>query len=274
MPTVSQNLELWNRYDWPHEGDEWSDQFGGTEALWAFLLYPRIRRFLPAPSILEIAPGYGRWTQYLQGLCRSMIAIDISEKCIEHCKTRFAANTHIRFYGNDGFSLAAVPDDSIDFAFSFDSLVHAESDVMKSYLAQLATKLKPDGIGFFHHSNIGAYKGRLAVFDWYRRLPLPFREHVLKVNRLEALLSINLRGARATSMTASLFRQYCERAGLKCVSQEIINWVTGRSLTDAISVFTKPGSRWDKPFTVFENFRFVEGALVTKRLARLYGESK
>jgi len=39
---------------------------------------------------LEIAPGHGRWTQFLQRLCQSLVAVDISEKCVEHCKTRFA----------------------------------------------------------------------------------------------------------------------------------------------------------------------------------------
>src|ERR1700720_2753814 len=77
MPTVSENLEIWGQYDWPDQGDVWSQQFGGTEALWSFTLYPRIQRFLPASSILEIAPGYGRWTQFLQRLCQSMVAVDI-----------------------------------------------------------------------------------------------------------------------------------------------------------------------------------------------------
>jgi cyclopropane fatty-acyl-phospholipid synthase-like methyltransferase len=39
-----------------------------------------------------------------------------------------------------------------DFVFSFDSLVHVESDVIENYLTQLAKKLKPNGIGFIHHS--------------------------------------------------------------------------------------------------------------------------
>jgi ubiquinone/menaquinone biosynthesis C-methylase UbiE len=109
MPTLAQNLEMWNdQRNWADQGDVWSDQFGGTKALWWFVLYPRIHRFLPASAILEIAPGYGRWTQFLQHECESMIAVDITEKCIEHCKARFAGSNHIRFHVNDGSSLKVV----------------------------------------------------------------------------------------------------------------------------------------------------------------------
>lgn len=271
MPTLAQNLEMWNNQRvWADEGDVWSEQFGGTESMWWFVLYPRIHRFLPTSSILEIAPGYGRWTQFLQHACQDMVAVDLSETCIEHCKTRFANSKHIRFHVNDGSSLEVVADGSIDFVFSFDSLVHAEHEVLQGYLRQLAGKLKPNGVGFVHHSNIGSYKARLAIWNGYRRLPSVFRNRILKVSHVERLLSINLEGWRATSMTAKLFREYCEQAGLKCVSQELMNWHTGRCLIDTISVFTKPGSRWDKKPAFIENDKFMDNAMLTGRLAQLY----
>jgi hypothetical protein len=51
-----------------------------------------------------------------------------------------------------------------------------------------------------------------------------FRRYVLTENLASALLSINFEAWRATSMTTELFRNYCERADLKCVSQELIGW--------------------------------------------------
>ena len=86
--------------------------------------------------------------------------VDLTERCIEACKERFSADSHITYYVNDGKSLAMIPDDSVDFVFSFDALVHVEADVIKAYLSQLALQLKPDGVGFIHHSNIGAYVNR------------------------------------------------------------------------------------------------------------------
>jgi hypothetical protein len=250
-------------------GDEWSADFGGTEALWCFVLYPRIHRFLPSPVILEIAPGYGRWTQFLRTQCQSMIAVDLSENCITYCKTHFASDSHVQFHVNDGRSLAVVPDDSIEFVFSFDSLVHVEKEVIEGYLTQLSQKLKPDGVGFFHHSNLGAYPGRLALLNYYSRLPFRFRNHILTEAKMHAFLSLP-QAWRATSMSAALFRKYCQQAGLKCISQEAINWGKGKCLIDAISVFTKPNSRWDRERTYFENTEFVESAGLTSRLAKLY----
>src|SRR5258708_1536835 len=271
MPTVVENLKLWNsRYDWRNAGDEWSAQFGGTEALWWFALYPRIHRFLPAGTILEIAPGHGRWTQFLKNHCKSMVAVDISTKCIESCKTRFAGDNHIQFHVNDGNSLEAVPDNSIDFVFSFDSLVHAEKDVLRGYLSQLAPNLKPNGSGFIHHSNMGAYPRRLALLDAYRRLPAVLRARVIKEAHVESMLSINVQAWRSASMTAELFRRYCQEANLRCISQELINWSHGKCLIDALSVFTAPNSPWDTKSLNLENDQFVKATALPRRLSRLY----
>ena len=43
-------------------------------------------------------------------------------------------------------------DASIDFAFSFDSLVHAEANILESYISELARVLKANAIAFIHHS--------------------------------------------------------------------------------------------------------------------------
>jgi len=269
--TVKENIRIWNDgYRWSKAGDEWSANFGGTEALWFFVLYPRIHRYLPAGRILEIAPGFGRWTQFLKTQCDSMIAVDISLRCIEQCRERFASDDHIRFDVNDGTSLAAVPDNSVDFVFSFDSLVHAEKDVMEAYLWEISRKLTPDGVGFIHHSNIGTYPRQLALKSLYNRLPLRFRKKILRKERVSSLLDINLDGLRAPSMTGSLFREYCENAGLKCISQELMNWTKGKGMIDALSVFTRPGSRWDKEESLVNNDAFVENAALTSRLAKLY----
>lgn len=64
----------------------------------------------------------------------------------------------MRCYVNDGKSLAMVEDRSVDFAFSFDSLVHVEADVIAAYLNQLGKKLKPGGFTFLHHSNLESYR--------------------------------------------------------------------------------------------------------------------
>src|SRR5262249_17939159 len=126
MATVEQNRSAWNEtYSWEKRGEEWSEVWGGSESQWFGAIYPRLHRFIPTGTILEIAPGFGRWTHYLKNHCNKLFVVDLNERCITHCKERFADCTHISYHVNDGYSLAMVPDRSVDFVFCFDSLVHA-----------------------------------------------------------------------------------------------------------------------------------------------------
>ena len=69
MPSVTQNIDTWDSaYDWTDQGEEWSRPWGGSEGQWYGSIFPRVQRLLPAPTVLEIAPGYGRWTAYLGSL--------------------------------------------------------------------------------------------------------------------------------------------------------------------------------------------------------------
>jgi SAM-dependent methyltransferase len=230
--------------------------------MWHGVLMPRIHAFVPTGTVLEIAPGFGRWTQYLKDLCQRLVIVDLTERCIDHCRRRFADAHTIEYHVNDGRSLDMVEDGSIDFAFSFDSLVHAETDVLGAYLDQLAHKLKPDGVGFIHHSNIGQY-GRLTKLAHLvpGRVIGPFV-------RSGAL--INVGAWRSESVTADSVADQCARAGLACIGQEKISWGPGRYLIDALTVFTRPGSRWDRPRAVISNPAFSTEA---KRMVRLYAAS-
>jgi SAM-dependent methyltransferase len=261
MPEVDENLQIWDQaYDWPAHGEEWSQPWGGTPALWFGAILPRIHSWVPAASILEIAPGHGRWTQYLKGLTDRLVIVDLAESCIEHCRRRFADAGNIEFHVNDGRSLGMVADRSVDFAFSFDSLVHAEDDVLGSYLDELSGKLTANGVAFLHHSNIGSYPAstRLA-----RRVPGRYFRWLVRLGAL-----IDLSAWRAESVTADRVAELCDESGLACISQELITWEFGPYLMDAISVVTPRGSRWERPRTVVANRDFRR---YVRRMARLYG---
>src|SRR5439155_21731324 len=79
---------------------------------------PRVNKFLPVIRILEIAPGRGRWTQYLLQHCTEYVGAELSENCVQTCRQRFASANRARFMVNDGQSLRVIPDNSIDFVFS------------------------------------------------------------------------------------------------------------------------------------------------------------
>ncbi len=159
MPTLDWNAQVWDgSYDWSRAGEEWSGAWGSSAAQWYGTVLPRIYRWLPKEgTILEIAPGFGRWTNFLRHHCASLIGVDMAGKCVEACRVRFAGDPRTVFHQNDGQSLSMVPDGTIDFCFSFDSLVHAPIEAVSSYIVQLSTKLSPHGVAILHHSNSAEY---------------------------------------------------------------------------------------------------------------------
>jgi len=249
MPSIDENIQEWNgRYEWPEQGDEWSRSWGGVWSQWFGSILPRLKSFVPAPVILEIAPGFGRWTQFLRPLSSELILVDISAKCIEACKRRFSAHGGLKYHVNDGRSLGMVADGSLDLVFSFDSLVHVEAEVIGGYLSQLASKLKADGVAFLHHSNLGEYTDPATG-----RLPVGTENPHW----------------RALSVSADSVRATCESYGLTCVSQEVINW-GGNALNDAITVAALRHSRWGADNVVLRNGDFMREAEYVARLAQLY----
>lgn len=251
MPTEVQNLNKWSSdYNWSQLGDEWSEAWGGTDNLFWWMLYPRTRKFLNVERILEIAPGHGRITQFLKDSCKELIIVDISQNCINSCKQRFKTSENIIYYVNDGKSLDMINEESIDFVFSFDSLVHCEKNVIKNYLYQLSKKLSTNGKGFIHHSNLGNF------FNFGERLIRLFPPDIVNNHW------------RAKSMTAKLFRSYCNDVNLNCYSQELINW-GGKYLIDCFSVFEKTNSLKTKN-TLIKNTEFMNEANYIKNISQLY----
>jgi 2-polyprenyl-3-methyl-5-hydroxy-6-metoxy-1,4-benzoquinol methylase len=215
MTSVPENRQAWNSYDWSQQGDEWSESWGSTVQLWNGTVMPRIARCLPAEHVLEIGPGGGRCTQFLVSQARRLTLVDLSAECIARCKQRFGEPARIAYVVNDGKSLEAVDDSSVDFAFSWDSLVHVELDVMEAYLSGLAQKLKPGSCAFLHHSNVGAFAAKVS------HIPAEDLHW------------------RARSVSAEDIQAACERAGMECLAQERLSW-GGGALTDCFSLLRRP----------------------------------
>jgi UDP-N-acetylglucosamine 2-epimerase (non-hydrolysing) len=108
-----------------------------------------------------------------------------------------------------------IPDRSVDFVFSFDSLVHAEAEVIRQYLLQISKKLRDRGGGFIHHSTLGDFPWLIRLIEWSKQLRLYRRSAFIQQQE----------HWRAYSMTASLFQAFCTVAELSCTKQELVNWV-------------------------------------------------
>jgi len=157
MPIVKKNFEMWQKHHWRKDGDEWSGQ-----AAFCNQPYPKwkdsiaqnfIYRYAKNKSIvLEIGPGHGRWTEYILKNAKKIILVDLSPNCIEYCKNKFSRFKNISYFVNDGKSLDFLDDNSVDFVWSYDSLVHIEGDVIKIYFHQFHRILKKGGIAIIHHA--------------------------------------------------------------------------------------------------------------------------
>jgi SAM-dependent methyltransferase len=230
MASVEENRDYWRGYDWSRGGEEWSETWGGSELQWNGAILPRIAPFLPCESALEIACGHGRWSRHLRPSCGRLILVDLVADAVEACRRRFAGDPGVSCFQNDGRSLPMAPAGSLDFVFSFDSLVHCEFEDLEAYLREIAQKLNADGVGFLHHSNFAAVRAR----D-----PDAPNNHW-----------------RAESVSAELVVDACGRAGLRCISQEIVNWGDAFG-NDCFSIVTRPGSVWARDLVRVENLHFM-----------------
>ena len=244
MPDVEWNSSIFaGAFDWKKTGgEEWSEPWGGSEPQWFGSLYPRLHRFIPAPAVLEIAPGFGRWTKFLLPACQSYLGIDLSGECVAACRERFAGAEHARFAQNDGLSLAEARDGHFDFVFSFDALVHVEIEVMEHYILQILRKLTPTGVAFLHHSNFAALPAGTAK-----------------------------RGERGVSVSAELVAAIVRRGGGKVLIQERINWgAPYTELLDCMTLLARPDHPAAAPAIDLRNGRFMPEAEIIRDVQAMY----
>ena len=95
----------------------------------------------PAHTALEIGPGGGRWTRYLLG-CARLYVVDFHDELLRELKKNFAEPNMV-FVKNNGTDFPGVPDQSVDFVFTFGTFVHLEPDLIAAYLVELQRVLKP-----------------------------------------------------------------------------------------------------------------------------------
>ena len=203
---------FWNLdSSWETGGHEWSKSFGTTEDLWNSQIFDRIKDFR-GKKILEIAPGFGRITQFLSILAGELIVVDLNPLCIEKTKDKLKHHV-LAYFVNDGKSIPKVRNNSQDLVFSFDSFVHMHSNVTEEYIKEIFRVLKPGGQSFIHHSWI--YAGSENS-----------RENV---------------GGRA-NMSPEQFKELVEKYNMEVISQNPIQFspLHGWSGTDCISIFRKP----------------------------------
>ena len=177
---------------------------------WENLIWPMLKdRGIDFHCVLDLAAGHGRNSAKLRQYADRIIIVDINQENIDACKKRFKGDDRFVYFKNDGISLRGVRNKSVTFVYTFDSMVHFDSDVVREYLGEFYRVLKPGGYGFCHHSNYtdnpsGDFK---KTFHW------------------------------RNFMSKELFAHYCAKEGLTIVEQRVIDWSCEK--LDCLSLFWK-----------------------------------
>jgi len=183
-----------------YSGDPWTpenDYFRTAEVhfeeLWRSMILPFLGD-CDFSAVIDLAAGHGRNSIRLAPKAERLLVMDIQPGNVEVCRRRFAGSPHVECVVNNGYDLRPAGDGEFTLVYSFDSMVHFEKDVVRSYLRDTRRVLRPGGRAFFHHSN---YTGGS---DW-RRGP-----------------------HSRNCMSRELFASYAEEVGLHTIRQRVFGW--------------------------------------------------
>lgn len=122
----------------------------------------------PDATVLEIGPGGGRWTRYMLGV-KKIYAVDYHAELLNKLK-RNMGNRNIEFVKNNGDDFPGIPDESIDFLFSFGTFVHLDVDIIEQYLKNMHRILKPSGLSCYStRIRTSLWQNQISVFPIIRR---------------------------------------------------------------------------------------------------------
>ncbi len=179
-----------NRYanDWDSYSDEWESQFGRQFAhlgdewhsginqhkIEDFIFNTYAARWLhPDQTALEIGPGGGKWTVRIAPLVKKLIVLDVAEKMLKRtemrCKSLGLKN--IEYILGNGNDFQPIPDNSIDFLFSYDVFVHIAMEDTFPYTQEFNRILVNGGIGVCHYANAATDEAweRIEQNNWWYR---------------------------------------------------------------------------------------------------------
>jgi SAM-dependent methyltransferase len=198
--------------DWT-EGRYYDEAEAGFDLQWNTLIWPMIRD-VDFTCTVELAAGHGRNSEKLRHLASRLYLVDINGKNIQFLARRFAGADNIFLVHNNGIDLDPIPSGVATFVYTFDSMVHFDSDVVRAYLREFARVLRPGGKAFCHYSNYGGNPTG------------SYRDHP---------------GWR-NFMTRELFEHYAAKEGLiPLVSKPLVWDFNASGSDDAISLLKRPG---------------------------------
>ena len=158
---------LENKYDLANikkmitpETAEWDKYYKEAEIMansqFESIIKPFVDKFSLLNSnsvILDFACGRGRIANIIKDKCRTLICCDISEEAINYCKERFINQKNVICIVGEENKIN-IEDNSIDFIYSWDAMVHFNYRHIDRYLCEFFRILNYGGYVFIHHSNL------------------------------------------------------------------------------------------------------------------------
>lgn len=184
--TRTQNISAWNKWDWEQRGEEWTTSKEWKEQLVKNVLLPYAKK---GSVFLEMGPGGGRWTEILHPLAKNLLVVDISEKCLSICKTRFKNCKNIKYHLYDGRNLGFIKGNSIDFIWSYDVFVHINPTDIDCILRQFKRIMKKDAVAVIHHSGTTYAKGDREAAQ-RSDITKEFFAYLVKKNRMQLVTQL------------------------------------------------------------------------------------
>lgn len=119
------------------------------------LRYVRDRYILPfvndKSTAIEIGPGGGRWTQFLQDFERIYV-VDYHQELLDELAKNFEKENTF-FVKNNGTDFPNIADSSIDFVFSFGVFVHLDIEIIDAYLEEIHRVMKNGAYAVLQYSD-------------------------------------------------------------------------------------------------------------------------
>ena len=182
------------------------------ERHWNSLIWPMLSRHaVDFSSTLELACGYGRNSRkLLQAGAASLTLVDVNPDNIAYCRDNIQPLGNVHLVQNNGVDFEQLGNETFTFAYTFDSMVHFDLELVISYVAEISRVLKVGGLAFIHHSN-------------YCDLPgADFKNNPHWRN----------------FMSAKIMRHIAIKNGLDVVEQQIIDW-GGSHQIDCLSLLKR-----------------------------------
>lgn len=128
-------------------------------------------RFSSDKEVLDLACGEGYGSHVLASRAKRVVGMDVSDKAVQHARSRYGQDSALEFLVGDGQSLP-FDDASFDLVVSFETIEHVTEQ--ESFIKEFRRVLRPDGMLIISspnrktYSDDRNYQNEFHVKEFYR----------------------------------------------------------------------------------------------------------